>query len=720
MDSQNLLESLLSELDIALFQCESPDDELPNFQLLNEPPSWTSVFQDIARNQPLALTEVFPYLEAFLPEARESWTSTNNSRANSGVWTEVDDEGNNQQLEALALRISGAPILVLLNLTRNFDERHHLYQRAREIALANEKLIVQLNHRQRELQNSLEKRLQDNQALRDIENSVRNNASAVLICKPDGGVEIMNQALIDIYRVKAPEDTNESLLDKWLKEAEKIYPEIHRIVASGSYWEGEFESHNESGESRWIRLAIGPVLDTSHKLTHYVCIANDISMLKKSSAEIEKLADYDFTTHLPNRRHFWKQLTRCLDKGAQKSTSLALIYVDLDHFKRVNDSLGHHAGDFLLSTIGTRLARCIKRGDFIAHLGGDEFAIILELPYPNINIENIAQRVQSAVSKSITIENSTLKMTASIGIALYPRDGRDATSLMRHADLAMFHAKKMGRGKYQTFTPNMNYEFLQMLQLEIDLQKAIEQQQFNLVYQPQVCSGQDHHLRLEALIRWQHPEKGSISPGRFIPIAEENGMILDIGLWVLEHACKQAINLLNEGFNVIMAVNVSAKQVRQENFKDLVKTVLTKTSLPPQHLELEITETTVMEEMDVVVALLKDLRKLGVSISLDDFGSGFSSLTYLKNLPVDYLKLDRAFIHELPANEESKAITTSVINLAHELKIKVIAEGVENQDQVNFLTEKKCDYMQGFLFYYPMEIEKIRDIFTAIRGAANH
>ncbi|OZG72861.1 hypothetical protein BTA51_12870 [Hahella sp. CCB-MM4] len=720
MDSQSLLESLLSELDIALFQSLSPTDDFPMFQLLHEPPSWVTAFAGIDRSNPIALTEVFSYLEAFLPEAQESWADSNNSRANSGVWTEVDRQGKTQQLEALALLVADIPLLVLLNLTRNFDERHHLYQRAREIALANEKLIIQLNHRQRELQNNLEKRLQDEQTLDDIEESVRNNASAVLICKPDGSVEIMNQALIDIYRVKEPEEQNESLLDKWLKEAEAIYPEIHRVVASGSYWEGEFESHSESGAPKWIRLAIGPVLDTSHKLTHYVCIANDISMLKKSSTEIERLADYDFTTHLPNRRHFWKQLTKSLDKGVQKNSVLALIYVDLDHFKRVNDSLGHHAGDFLLSTIGTRLARCIKHGDFIAHLGGDEFAIILELPHSTINIEKIAQRVQSAICKNITIDNATLKMTASIGIAMYPKDGRDATSLMRHADLAMFHAKKMGRGKYQAFMPNMNYEFLQMLQLEIDMQKAVEQEQFNLVYQPQVCCGQDHYLRLEALIRWKHPLKGSISPARFIPIAEENGMILDIGIWVLEQACKQAKRLLNDGFNVIMAVNVSAKQVRQENFKELVNIVLKKTGLPARHLELEITETTVMEEMEVVVELLKDLRKLGISISLDDFGSGFSSLTYLKNLPVDNLKLDRAFIHELPANEESKAITTSVINLAHELKMKVIAEGVENQEQVEFLTDKGCDYMQGFLFYYPMEAEKIQEIFTAIRGVANH
>ncbi len=725
MEIVALLESILDELDIAVFRADQIDGTSPTFSLLNQAPSWVEAFykdnQAISSAfQHLALTKTFPYLESFLPDAEAIWKLQAEERATSGIWTEVTPSGQQQQLEAIALLREQVPLLVILNLTRTFDERHHIYQRAREIALANEKLIVQLNHRQRELQEILERQMADHRGLNEINDSVRNNASAVLICKPDGGVEVMNQALVDIYRVASNTSDSQSLLDKWLREAEDYYPEIHRVVAAGSYWEGEFESLDEAGDRKWIRLAIGPVLDEQGRLTHYICIANDISLMKKSGEELSKITEYDFTTHLPNRRHFWKHLTKAIDEGVARKTTIALIYIDLDDFKKINDTLGHHAGDFLLSTLGTRLARCIKRGDFIAHLGGDEFAILLELPHAGVNIDKVAQRVQAAINKTISVESSTLHITASIGIALHPKDGRDATSLMKHADLAMFHAKKLGKGNYQTFTPRLNTEFLHLIQLEKDLRIAIEHQQFLLVYQPQVCTGEDHYLRLEALIRWEHPQKGNISPAHFIPLSEDNGMIIDIGIWVLETACRQARELLNEGFNVIIAVNVSARQLKQENFKKLVEAVLKSTGLPARHLELEITETTVMEEMDRVILLLNELRALGVSISLDDFGSGFSSLTYLKNLPVDFLKLDRSFIHELPSNEESRAITTSVINLAHQLKIKVIAEGVENNDQLKFLSDTGCDYMQGYLFYYPLEARKIRDIFTSSRGVASH
>ena len=738
MEIVALLESILDELDIAVFRAHQINGHPPTFSLINQAPAWIKAFYPdnqnsssespsdkpvnllVLPNSRLNLTATFPFLESFLADAEAIWSQQDRERATSGIWTEVTPSGHQHQLEAMALLRGDVPLLIILNLTRTFDERHHIYQRAREIALANEKLIVQLNHRQRELQEMLERQMTDHQGMNEISDSVRNNASAVLICKPDGGVEVMNQALVDIYRVASNKTDSQSLLDKWLREAEDFYPEIHRVVAAGSYWEGEFESLDEAGDRKWIRLAIGPVLDDQGQLTHYICIANDISLMKKSGEEITKITDYDFTTHLPNRRHFWRHLTKAIDQGIARRTTLALIYIDLDDFKKINDTLGHHAGDFLLSTLGTRLARCIKRGDFIAHLGGDEFAILLELPHASVNIDKVAQRVQAAIRKTVAIESSTLQVTASIGIALHPKDGRDATSLMKHADLAMFHAKKLGKGNYQTFTSNLNTEFLHLIQLEKDLRIAIDQRQFGLVYQPQVCSGEDHYLRLEALIRWEHPQKGNISPGRFIPISEENGMILEIGVWVLETACKQAMELLNEGFNIIIAVNVSAKQVKQSNFKALIESVLKSTGLPAKHLELEITETTVMEEMEHVIGLLHELRQLGISISLDDFGSGFSSLSYLKNLPVDYLKLDRSFIHELPGNEESQAITTSVINLAHQLKMKVIAEGVENNDQLRFLRDKGCDYMQGYLFYYPLEAHKIREIFTSIRGVASH
>ncbi|MCG8613522.1 MAG: EAL domain-containing protein [Pseudomonadales bacterium] len=721
-DTQEILQALLADLDIAVFLCESrTDTQVLVFQPIGMLPDWCTwflpvpVFTTESELSLPELTEVFPYLDVFIPDAEALWRDNQTTRLNSGLWTQTDNEGKDQQLEAIALKIRDKDILVLVNLSQTYGERQRIYQRAREIALVNEQLIYQLNQKQRRLQSLLVEKLHQSPDLTNLDENIRDCASAVLICKPDGEVEVMNRALVNIYKVTNTGDTQQqSLLDKWLKEAESQYPEIKRVVDTGGYWEGEFESRNDMGETIWIRLAIGPVLDDRGALMHYICIANDISSFKKSGDEIKKLTDYDFTTQLPNRRHFWRKLTKLIDHCMHAKSHLSIIYIDLDHFKRINDTLGHHAGDYLLNTIATRLARCIKQEDFIAHLGGDEFAIILPKVRLSADLNKIATRLLNAINQETRIEEVSLNINASVGIASYPKDGLDATTLMKRADLAMFQAKELGRARFQAFHENMEYDFSKKVQLENDLHKALNEGQFDLHYQPQVCTGKDHYLRMEALIRWEHPTEGKVSPAAFIPIAEDSGLIQEIGHWVLKTACATAKQMVRRGLNVVVAVNVSAHQIKHPDFQNLVETVLKDNQLPAQHLELEITESILMQELDMAVIMLKKLRRLGVSISLDDFGSGYSSLNYLKQLPVDILKLDRAFIHELPFNEESQKITTSIISLAHELGIKVIAEGVENQDQADFLIENNCDYMQGYLFYYPVTSDQIISVIETL------
>ncbi len=715
-----ITESIFRELGILLIRVDlTTDNAVSEYHHIGEPPSWAEDFLP-SESKTIPLTDIFPFIESFIPDAIACWNDNAAEKCQSGVWTEVAASSVQYQLEAQALKTDNQYIIAITNLTPTYQLRQHVYQKAREIALANEKLKLQLNQRQRQLQTLIEKTISERQSEEELNDVVKGSASAVMICKPDGGVEIINQALMDIYSVSHENPLqHRSLLAQWLKEAESIHPEIHRVVDSGGYWEGEFESES-NGESKWIRLAIGPVLDNDGGIEHLVCIANDMSELRKSNREIEKLTDYDLTTQLPNRRHFWKQLTKHLDNCIRHKSSFALIYIDIDQFKRINEGLGHHGGDFLLATLASRLSRSVKRDDFIAHLGGDEFALIINMAREDIDLGKIAYRLMEKINKPTLIEEQNVSVSASVGIAIHPRDGRDATSLMKNADLAMYHAKEMGRNQFQLYAPHLGQHFMGRLKVENLLRQAINQGQFRLEYQPQICTGKNPYLRMEALIRWDHPEEGVIPPGQFIPIAEENGLIIDIGRWVLETACRQAKEYADTGLDLVMSVNVSAFQLKDIHFPATVIEVLSEIGLPAKYLELEITETTVMQDLDKVINILRELKKHGISIALDDFGSGFSSLNYLKNLPVDNLKLDRSFIHELPYSDEGKTITASLIKLAHDLNMKVIAEGVENNQQLDLLLEQGCDYIQGYFFYYPLDPQKIRDILTMLKAQPNY
>lgn len=707
-----LYEEILNVLDVVAFRKQSDD----HFKPLSPMPAWISEIYAMETGENINFSELSPFLENFFIDAEPHWQSGKQSRISSGVWTEFDHNNQQHQLEAYAFSVEGTPLLLIMDLSKTFRDRYHVYQKAREIALENEQLVVELHLRQRQLQSQLEQQLGEPTPFEKISTSVMENSSAVLICEPDGTVQVINKALVNIYRFDLEHDHKmTSMLDQWIKEAEKLYPEIKRVLASGSYWEGEFESSDITGKGKWIRLTIGPVVDDLGSISHYICIANDISEIRKSSRELEKLTDFDLITQLPNRHSFWKKMTWAVDECTMNKRRLVLFYIDLDHFKRVNESLGHHAGDFLLCTIATRIKHCVKKVDVIAHLGGDEFAVIAMIEKVQ-DMENVALRMLDAIRPTVSIEKSDIRLTASIGIACFPRDGHDATTLMKHADLAMFFAKEQGRNQYQFYEPTISNQFLSRLNLEKDLDLAIEQKQFELYYQPQICLNKDPYIRIEALIRWQHPDQGLLGPVKFIPFAEETGQVQQIGDWVLNQACEQAREFLDQGLDVIIAINISASQLRRGDFTDLVESSLSRYELDPKHLELEITETCLLGHMEPAIEALTHLRKKGVTISLDDFGTGFSSLNYLKSLPVDNLKIDQSFVRELLDDENSQAITSSIIRLAHELKMRVIAEGVETKEQLAFLKTQNCDYFQGYLFQRPMALAQLKEYISGYGG----
>lgn len=717
----NILEGIIEELHVVALKKKSNDQ----FEIINQGCRW---FQQLCEGlgHPLDnhqtdldisnLCSLFPFVENFLIDAGVVWKEAQTSSACSGIWTEVDQLGIEFQLEAKALLIQGQPILLIENKSPNYDQVHSIYQKARDIALLNEKLISELNQRQRQLQNDIERHLLRDKSIQQVAESIQGHTSAVMICQPNGEVEVLNKALVDIYKLDSNIDLQRiSLLDQWLEEAERAYPELKRVIESGSYWEGEFESQNSLGSKHWVRLTIGPIRKTDGIISHYVCVANDISELRGTETMNAPGAGYDVTTHLPNRKHFWAHINDLAETELSSDYGIGLLYIDLDYFKRINDDLGHQAGDFLLSSIATRISRCVKYHDFVAHLGGDEFIVVVQYIEQPEQLEIVAERLLAAIHQPMFVNNQSLMMTASIGISSSFESHIDPKELLKQADLAMYAAKELGKGQSRFYDPSMKKHIPHKLQRERELLDALERQEFVLYLQPQISLSGKESLRAEALIRWQHPKHGLLPPADFIAIAEESGLIVPLGNWVIRQACEMGVRLLNDGKQVSIAANISAKQLKHPDFFNKLTASLNETGMPANLLELEITESSFLEDLASVICLIKKIRSLGVTIALDDFGTGFSSLNYLRQLPVDFLKIDRSFIKELHVDHESQAITSSVITLARVLNIDVIAEGVETNEQLEFLKRSEVNFVQGFIFYRPLTFEALQQSYTTIK-----
>ncbi|WP_444995212.1 EAL domain-containing protein [Aliikangiella sp. IMCC44359] len=705
LDKERLLNVILRQLNITALVLSDDNQFYP----LHYPPKWfqslylKKTTQAFTLHQSINIGEHFPFIENFLYDAEIVWNKKNNGHVRSGLWTETISEIEELYLEAVAICVDNTAILLIVNETTNFDLRHKVFQNARNLALKNEKLEYSILSHQRELHKDLEVFYQQNTPEKEIIDNIEKESCAVMVCKEDGSVEIYNKALIDIYSFSQEADIEKkSLLNKWTQEAERQYPEIGRVLSSGNYWEGEFETSDNDNQKKWVRLIIAPILDEHQNLSRYICVANDISELRFSTEELERISQIDATTRLPNRRNFWRYLSDTIQKAKASNEQVALLYIDLDHFKQVNDDLGPRQADFLLTTVANRLKRCLKQKDYVANLGGDEFVVVINNFSNNKSLTKIAQRLNDNIYRDVSFNDFILNVSASIGIAIYPQHGLSSRQLVKNADYAMYHAKEMGRNQFQFAGPDSKGKIIQKLHIEQGLKSALVNNEFELLYQPQICIGEISEHRIEALIRWHHPKQGLMTPADFISIAEESGLIIEIGQWVLSTACEQIERLNTQGINAKVSINVSPKQFKYSNLTNDVKLALNSYSIPPEQLELEVTESLFLEDMNNVILQLKQLQKLGVSISLDDFGTGYSSLSYLKKLPVDILKIDRSFIHELPHNQQSSTIVKSIISMAHQLSIRVIAEGIENHNQLEYLRKHQCDFVQGFLFHAPL------------------
>ena len=551
-------------------------------------------------------------------------------------------------------------------------------------------------------------RVEAEQALREAERRYRslfdNAIEGIFRTTPDGRYLDANPALARIYGFATPQDLVASLRD--IKTQLYVDPgrreEFMRIVkARGEI--GGFESrvYRKNGDTIWISENARAVFDDEGRVLHYEGTVEDITERRQNQARIEQQANYDSLTGLANRSLLNDRLQQAIYTAASYGARLAVVFVDLDRFKYVNDTLGHDVGDRLLQVMAERLTAVVAEADTVARLGGDEFVLLLHGHAGQDTVATALERLLPTIAAPLRYGQSDLEVTCSIGVALYPDDGSDPATLLKHADSAMYRAKEQGRNNFQFFTEELNRAIKERFDLESQLRRALERGQFELHYQPRVDLMTRKIIGAEALIRWHLPGRGMVSPATFIPVAEEIGIIGQISEWVLEAACTQNKRWLEAGLPCVVSVNISPQQFRGEALVPLIKRALLEARMDPVCLEIEITESTVMHAGERMVETLHEIKKLGVHIAVDDFGTGYSSLSYLKRFPVDRLKIDRSFVQHIAAADDA-VIVRAIIALGHNLGLKVLAEGVETEQQLAFLRANGCDEMQGYYISAPV------------------
>lgn len=534
------------------------------------------------------------------------------------------------------------------------------------------------------------------------------STDGIIITDPQGKILDVNAAFTEItgYTHKEALGKTPNIL-KSDRHRLDFYQNLWKNLKEKGSWRGEIWNRRKSGEIFPIWETISAVKNADGLTTHYVGIFSDITTVKRAEERLHYLAHYDPLTGLPNRLLFRDRLDRAITQASRSLRPVALMYLDLDGFKIINDSLGHRIGDELLIQMSARIREGLRDGDTLARLGGDEFAVILPDIQDSQGASGAARRIIQNLAKPFTLDRHEVVVTASIGVTLFPMDGRDKDLLLQYADIAMYHAKEAGRNNFQFYTAEMNVRALERLKLENSLRLAVEQKQFILHYQPRVDLRRRRLIGMEALVRWEQPEYGLISPSKFIPIAEETGLIVPLGEWVLRTACRQAKEWTESGLGSLrVAVNLSSRQFRQPDLVDMIAGILTETGLNPNQLELELTESMIMQDVDLVIDLMTKLKKMGLYLSIDDFGTGYSSLNYLKRFPIDILKVDQSFVQDMTENPGDRDIVRAIIALGHSLQLTVLAEGVENEHQLILLLQEDCDEVQGYYFSRPLTTEE--------------
>ncbi|MEW6332425.1 MAG: EAL domain-containing protein [Pseudomonadota bacterium] len=559
---------------------------------------------------------------------------------------------------------------------------------------------------------SMIQRKRAEQALRRSENQLRAIIDAepecVKVVRVDGTLVQMNAAGLAMIEASRPEQViGKPILHLLMPEYRQAYRDFIGSVLRGNKGMMEFEITGLKGAHRWMETHAVPLPGEQGSQPLVLSITRDITERKQTERRLKQLAHFDSLTDLPNRVQFIERLEQAMADADRNERLLGVVFLDLDRFKYINDSLGHGKGDMLLREVAMRLSGVVRRGDTVARLSGDEFALVLADMGHVDDAIHVAQKILDVFHKPFRVAGHDLFVTASLGITLYPFDDRGADDLLRNADVAMYRAKESGKNNFQFYVAEMTTIVSERLALENDLRFALERGELSLNYQPIADCRSGNIVGMEALLRWKHPERGMISPTLFIPLAEETGYIIPIGEWVLRTACEQCRHWQKKGFpSLYVAVNLSSRQFHQQDLTASIHRVLQETGLDPTRLALEITEGLIMQQAETSVNTLRELKAMGIRISIDDFGTGYSSLSYLKRFPIDVLKIDQSFVRDIPKDEDDAAIASTIITMAHSLGLKVVAEGVETPEQLNFMRGHYCDAMQGYYLSKPVPPEQ--------------
>ncbi len=533
----------------------------------------------------------------------------------------------------------------------------------------------------------------------------RHSGEAIVISDASNRILSVNESFSRITGYSAEEvvGQNPALLASG-RHTPEFYQKMWDTLQSEGHWKGEIWNKRKDGTIYPEWITITTLHDENGKPTNHIAIFSDASSYKEKEARIHFLAHHDALTGLPNRTLLQDRLDQAVSKAKRDGDKIAILFIDLDRFKVINDTLGHHVGDMLLKEVAHRLNAAVRDSDTVCRQGGDEFIIVLPELEEMSNVAHVAQKILESISNEFLLEGEHLKVTPSIGISIFPDDGERIDVLIKNADTAMYHAKGSGRANFQFFTENLNTIITERLELERDLASALNNNELELYFQPQVDLISGKLLGAESLLRWHHPVRGFVPPDLFIPIAEEAGLINRIGMWVLEEMLRKAEAWkFDRQFNgLVFSANVSPRQLDEINFVEDVEKLFQRYNYPPECIELEVTETAVMEDIHRSITTLSELKELGLHLAIDDFGTGYSSLNYLKRLPIDRLKIDRSFISDIPKDNNDETITRAIINLAQTLNLGVIAEGVETEEQANFLRQAQCHEAQGYLYSRPL------------------